>query len=271
MSIHIESATDIGKARDHNEDAYLALGRDLIPQGIDGLLLVADGMGGHAAGEVASQMAVDGILDRLSKQTNGFSKLNDKEFQNILTSIIEEVNQIVWESGRQPAKLGMGTTCTLAAIRFGKLFLAQVGDSRAYLLRNGKLRQLTIDHSWVEEAVAQNILTREQARVHPNRNIITRAIGLDNSVSVDIDVIHLRKGDFLLLCSDGLNSMITDEEILKIIKDNQLSQVCNALIEGANGAGGLDNTTVIVAVIESDCCHIVAKLVRFIMDIFRKK
>ena len=151
---------------------------------------------------------------------------------------------------RQPIHRGMGTTCTLAAIRETQLFLSQVGDSRAYLLRAGDLHQLTTDHSWVEEAVAQGMLTSEQARVHPNRNVITRAIGIHPTVEVDTTAMPIQEGDILLICSDGLNSMIDDDQIKTILKSNQIDEVCEGLIEGANDSGGHDNTTVIVAVIE---------------------
>ena len=250
MKIKIKSATHIGKVRDHNEDSHIALGGDQSPPSIDALLVVADGMGGHAAGEVASQMTVDGIVDILNNQADRFLALEGNEFGVFLSTLLGEVNQVVWQAGQESDKRGMGTTCTLAAIRSGQLFLAQVGDSRAYLLRKGELHQVTTDHSWVEEAVSQGILTREQARVHPNRNVITRAIGLSGNVEVDISAMDLQKDDLLMLCSDGLNSMITDEQIHEILKANKLSNVCDALIKGANKEGGHDNTTVIASLIK---------------------
>ena len=250
MKIKIKTATHIGKVRDHNEDSHIALGGDQSPPSIDALLVVADGMGGHAAGEVASQMTVDGIVDILNNQADRFLTLEGNEFGVFLSTMLGEVNQVVWQAGQEPDKRGMGTTCTLAVIRSGQLFLAQVGDSRAYLLRKGELHQVTTDHSWVEEAVSQGILTREQARVHPNRNVITRAIGLSGNVEVDISTIDLQKDDLLILCSDGLNSMITDEQIHEILKANKLSNLCDALIKGANKEGGHDNTTVIASLIK---------------------
>ena len=250
MKIKIRAATDIGKVRDHNEDSHIVLGGDQSPPSINAVMVVADGMGGHAAGEVASQMTVDGILDILNHQPDRFRDLEGNEFGVFLSTILGEVNQGVWQAGQEPDKRGMGTTCTLVVIRSGQLFIAQIGDSRAYLLRKGELHQITTDHSWVEEAVSQGILTREQARIHPNRNVITRAIGLSSKVEVDISTMDLQKDDLLLLCSDGLNSMITDEKILEILKANKLSNVCDALIKGANKAGGHDNTTVIASLIK---------------------
>lgn len=151
MKIKIRAATDIGKVRDHNEDAHIVLGGDSSPPSINAVMVVADGMGGHAAGEVASQMTVDGILDILNHQPDRFRDLEDNEFGVFLSTILGEVNRVVWKAGQEPDKRGMGTTCTLAVIRSGQLFLAQVGDSRAYLLRKGELHQVTTDHSWVEE------------------------------------------------------------------------------------------------------------------------
>jgi protein phosphatase len=141
----------------------------------------------------------------------------------------------------------MGTTCTLAAIRGDQMFLAHIGDSRAYLLRDGELHQVSKDHSWVEDAVDQGIITREQARTHPNRNVITRAIGLDQQPQIATSAMPLADGDLLLLCSDGLNSMIPDEDIHRILTSSGQEEVCQALIDAANNQGGHDNTTVVVA------------------------
>jgi protein phosphatase len=141
----------------------------------------------------------------------------------------------------------MGTTCTVAAIKSSQLYLAHIGDSRAYLFRDGDLHQLTTDHTWVEEAVVSGILTRDAARVHPNRSVITRAVGLDPEVEADKQMMPLMAGDLLLLCSDGLNSMVTDADITDLLSSNVPEQVCAALIDVARGAGGHDNVTVVVA------------------------
>jgi serine/threonine protein phosphatase PrpC len=241
MKLIISSDTDIGTVRDHNEDNHLALGDKQCPPGIDSLLVVADGMGGHAAGEVASQMTVDGIKEILN--TGMIPKGN--EYGVFLTQMVQKVNSDVFSAGQKPEHRGMGTTCTLASIRGNKVFLAHVGDSRAYLLRKNQLHQITTDHSWVEESVQQGILTREQARVHPSRNVITRAIGLGNPVQVDASTMNIASGDLLLLCSDGLNSMIDDAEIQAITANNPIETICDLLIAAANKSGGHDNTTVI--------------------------
>jgi len=249
MKISVMAATDIGRVRDHNEDDYVALGGKESPPGVDALLVVADGMGGHAAGEVASKMTVDGIVQSLNDQREESSKLEGNAFGVFLGKVLEDVNQDVWQAAQEDDKRGMGTTCTLVAIRGDQLFLAHIGDSRAYLLRDGELHQVSKDHSWVEDAVDQGVITREQARTHPNRNVITRAIGLDQQPQIDTSVMPLADGDLLLLCSDGLNSMIPDEDIHRILRESPTDAVCGDLIGAANDHGGHDNTTVVVALL----------------------
>ena len=249
MKVTVRASTDIGKVRDHNEDYYTALGEKESPPGVDALLVVADGMGGHAAGEVASKMTVEGIVQSLNDQGKESSKLEGNAFGVFLGKVLEDVNQDVWQAAQESDKRGMGTTCTLVAIRGDQLFLAHIGDSRAYLLRDGELHQVSKDHSWVEDAVDQGVITREQARVHPNRNVITRAIGLDQQPQIDTSVMPLADGDLLLLCSDGLNSMIPDEDIHRILTSSDPEDVCQALIDAANDQGGHDNTTVVVATV----------------------
>ncbi len=249
MKISVRAATDIGRVRDHNEDDYVALGGKESPPGVDALLVVADGMGGHVAGEVASKMTVDGIVQSLNDQREEASKLEGNDFGVFLAKVLEDVNQDVWQAAQEDDKRGMGTTCTLAAIRGDQLFLAHIGDSRAYLLRDGELHQVSKDHSWVEDAVDQGVITREQARVHPNRNVITRAVGLEQQPQIDTSAMPLADGDLLLLCSDGLNSMIPDEDIHRILTSSGPEEVCQALIDAANEAGGHDNTTVVTALL----------------------
>ena len=249
MKVTVKAATDTGKVREHNEDSFLTLGGKSSPPGVDALLVVADGMGGHAAGEVASQMTVAGIQRAIAGEDLTSRELRGIALGGLLGKMLEDVNRQVWEAGQTPERHRMGTTCTLAAIRGDQLFLAHIGDSRAYLLRNGELHQVSTDHSWVEEEVATGTLTREEARIHPNRNVITRAIGLDPSAQIDVSAIPIENGDLVLLCSDGLNSMIDDDEITRILKENAPKQVCQALIDAANDAGGHDNTSVVIAVV----------------------
>ena len=245
--INVSADTNVGLVRDHNEDDMLILHSGKQPEGTDAILVVADGMGGHLAGEVASQMTVDGIREHLKEKGQDSSTLEGSEYGIFLHNIVIEVNEAVCVAGRDPDKLGMGTTCTLAAIREDTLFIVHVGDSRAYMIRDQEIHQITTDHSWVQERVDAGSMTAGEARVHHNRNMITRAIGLQRNVEIDVLSLDITPGDLLLLCSDGLNSMITDEEILSVILKAQPDNICNDLIEAANNAGGHDNITVITA------------------------
>ena len=247
MSLIVKGETDTGRVRDHNEDQYLALGRDQSPPGAGALLVVADGMGGQAAGEVASLIAVQHIEERF--RSGGLTSVDDKDLEEALRELLGDVNRAVLTAGQEPDKRGMGTTCTLVIIKGQQLYFSHVGDSRAYLLRDGQLNQITTDHSWVEEAVATGTMTREEARIHPNRNVITRVIGLDADLKVDTDQLSLQRGDLVLLCSDGLNSMIPDEDLLKTLQESSTDTVCANLIKAANDAGGRDNTSVVIAVV----------------------
>jgi len=245
MELHVHGETETGRVRDHNEDSILKLGGEQSPPGIDALLVVADGMGGHAAGEVASKLTVDYIKEQFT--SGAFSSTAADEFDEALRTLLQNVNQVVYTAGQDTDKRGMGTTCTLVAIKDNHLYFAHVGDSRAYLLRGKKLEQVTDDHSWVEEMVRAGSLSKEEARTHPNRNVITRAIGLDASVVVDTGGCALRDGDLVILCSDGLNSMISDEEIHDVLARSSHKTACTELIATANQSGGHDNTSVVAA------------------------
>ena len=245
MELHVHGESEIGRVRDHNEDSILKLGGEQSPPGIDALLVAADGMGGHAAGEVASKLTVDYVNEQFT--AGAFSATTADEFEEALRTLLQNVNLVVYTAGQDTDKRGMGTTCTLVAIKDNHLYYAHVGDSRAYLLRGKNLEQVTDDHSWVEEMVRVGSLSKEEARTHPNRNVITRAIGLDANVAVDTGGCALRPGDLVMLCSDGLNSMISDEEILNVLEGSSHKTVCTDLITAANRSGGHDNTSVLVA------------------------
>ena len=250
MDLNVHAETETGMVRDHNEDSILELGGEQSPPGVDALLVVADGMGGHAAGEVASSLAIEQIEQRFI--SGEFASTADDDFEEALRSLLQDVNQVVNAAGQDNDKRGMGTTCTLVAIKGGHLYFAHVGDSRAYLFRDKTLAQITDDHSWVEEMVRAGSLTKEEARTHPNRNVITRAVGLDSSVQVDTGRRSLKEDDLIMLCSDGLNSMISDEEIHTVIKNSTFANLCTDLIAAANEAGGHDNTSVAVAYLGSE-------------------
>ncbi len=224
------SRTDIGCLRDHNEDSLV-----VTPP----LFAVADGMGGHAAGEVASEIAVRVLSELAPEHPDG----------EALGRAIEEANRAVIQAAREGrGRQGMGTTMTAAMLEGERLVIAQVGDSRAYLLHQGKLQQLTRDHSLMADMIEAGQLTPEEARTHPQRSVITRALGSDAHLHPDIYEINVETGDRLLICSDGLSGMIFDDQIESTLRRVQDPQRCaSQLVNEAIAAGGHDNVTVIVA------------------------
>lgn len=232
--------TDIGKVREINQDAYY-ISADEGP-----LFIVADGMGGHKAGEIASNMAVDIISSDLGKDMN-FLELDDKEIQNRIKQSIGKANQEIYKKSLEDECFaGMGTTVTLIYIKGKKVFIGHVGDSRAYLFRENTLAQLTEDHSLVEELIRNGSISREEAKLHPQRNIITRAVGTSPDIEADLIVKEKSKDDIFLLCTDGLTNMLEDEEIREhLLSKEDMQKVCENLVEFANNKGGYDNITVV--------------------------
>lgn len=228
--------TDIGKLRDLNEDAYLADGN---------IFAVADGMGGHRAGEVASSLALKTFKESLGKIKKGESEKNIKKR---LTESVDRANQAVFQKGTSRRDyLGMGTTLTATLPLDDQINLVHVGDSRAYLIQKNKITQLTADHTLVGEMVRRGEITSELARLHPLKNILTHALGTDPHIQSDLVVRKIQKKDRLLLCTDGLNSMVEEKEILKIVNNtSNLEKACQELIDRANQNGGEDNITVIL-------------------------
>ncbi len=233
--------TDVGRRRDSNEDSFLDAD-DL------GLYAVADGMGGHAAGEVASRMAIETLLQTMREQPWSGSQPGIDEVGNALRDAIESANRKICESVETRAEWrGMGTTMVAMAAVGSDAVIGYVGDSRAYRLRAGQMERLTSDHSWVNEQVKMGLLTDEDAQRHPMRNIVTRALGNRVDVSVDLVTDVMRSGDVYLLCSDGLNTMLEDDEIRRLLAEHAEDprRACEALVDSANDHGGEDNTTVI--------------------------
>jgi protein phosphatase len=204
------------------------------------IFVVADGMGGHLAGDVASRTAIETITQMTRSVAPGDP--------GALKSYVTEANSAIWGKGKDDPNLaGMGTTCTLIYLDGGVAHIAHVGDSRAYLLRGVELTQLTEDHTLVERMVQEGRLKREDAPRHPQRSIITRALGVDQGVDVDVQDESLQDGDRLLICSDGLSSMVDDTAIARHLREHDDPQsAADALVEAANAAGGEDNITVIV-------------------------
>ena len=222
--------TDTGRRRRHNEDAFVAE---------PPLFAVADGMGGAQAGELASSLAAAALKDSQEPGGGGEERVDE---------LIQQANRRVYERQSQDAAAsGMGTTMTVALVEDGRVAFGHVGDSRAYLIRGGALEQLTEDHSLVAELVRSGRLSPEEAEGHPQRSVITRALGTDPDVDVDTFSVETRPGDLFLICSDGLTSMVDDEAILEEIARNRhdLKSAAKALVRAANKGGGEDNITVV--------------------------
>lgn len=229
MKLTVGAKTDVGRLREGNEDAYLAE---------ESLFAVADGMGGHLAGDVASATAVE-IISEKAREVAGPGQIGD---------LVRAANDAIYSKAQDdPSLRGMGTTCTLLLVDDQKARIAHVGDSRAYMFRNEELRQLTEDHTLVGRMVNEGRLRPEDAAHHPQRSIITRALGVEADIEVDLTSVDLEPGDRLLLCSDGLSSMVDDASITRALREQGDPQrAADRLVELANEAGGDDNITVVV-------------------------
>lgn len=229
--------TDPGKVREHNED-YLFVDDKI------GLFIVADGMGGHHGGEVASKMAVSTVADLIKESLKG----NSESVLVMIEEAFRKTNEIIYTmASKDPELNGMGTTMVVAHCHNNKIYVAHVGDSRAYLIRNGNITQLTKDHSVVAELLNSGEITGEEARNHYLRHIVTKALGYKEAIDFDVMSINCQKGDCFLLCTDGLTDMLTDEQIREIVTQRiQAQKICDDLISNANRKGGQDNITVIL-------------------------
>lgn len=223
--------TDVGKVRANNQDA------PIVSEKLH-LYGVADGMGGHKGGEVASTSARDDLLRELEGKTPSVAALS---------GAIEEVNrQIYHQQEHDDALTGMGTTLSVLWMSDNFVYIGHVGDSRVYLLRDGEFKQMTLDHSLVEQLVREGVLTEEEAQNHPMRNIITRAIGTDESVEVDVVVEERRKGDLWLACSDGLHGLVDDRQMRDALRQYAPEKAADVLLKAALDAGGRDNVTLVI-------------------------
>jgi serine/threonine protein phosphatase PrpC len=243
LRLDVAQLTDVGRKREHNEDnmAYVIPKDALVMARKGALFIVADGMGGHAAGEVASEIAVDTVSNTYYQDDN------DDVPTSLLFSIRRANAAIHQRAAENMLRSGMGTTCVAAVLRGNVAYVANVGDSRAYLVRGTRMRQVSQDHSWVAEQVRAGLLTEEQARTHAQRNVITRSLGTQTEVEIDIFREVLEEGDTLLLCSDGLSGFVMDEELQHSVEQFVPQESVYHLVERANENGGGDNITAIVA------------------------
>ena len=242
LDLMVAELTDVGRARPRNED-YVKHHVPLEPEQLarkGSIYLVADGMGGHQAGDVASRGAVEKAIEHYYEDSS------DEIGKSLIRAFQIANEQIHAQAEADPSKSGMGTTLVAAVILGRKVYVANVGDSRAYLINRQKMTQITHDHSWVEEQVRVGLLTPEQALRHPQRNLVTRALGSRPSVEVDLFEGEIDAGDTLLLCSDGLTGRVKDREIERIVRDSHPQQAAKELVDLANERGGKDNITVLI-------------------------
>lgn len=239
--------SDRGIVREINEDSYnIIAGYPGIPVSF----IIADGMGGHNSGEIASKMAVDAISNYILQFPELFS--DDTTLSDSIRASMEKANEIIFSAAmEQEANFGMGTTLTVAVVNNKKLYIGHVGDSRVFLIRDSKMIRLTTDHTYIEELVKNGSITREEAASHPKRNVLTRAIGCERNIKVDTYVYGLQDNDLFLMCTDGLTNMLSEVEILDIVKKTEDPEsICSELVMTANDRGGEDNITVITFINE---------------------
>lgn len=241
--MEVASKTDKGKIRVKNEDSLYIDVKD------KRLLIIADGMGGHNAGEVASKIAVDTVEQYLNTILHSDYELKVERIKDILMDAISAANGEIYRQSLKEASLrGMGTTIIIVLIIDNKMHIGHVGDSRGYLIRDGHIEQITEDHTLVTELVKNGTITELEAMNHPKRNVITRALGTDISSKIDYIGKDLQKDDIIILCTDGLSDMIKNYEIKDIITDSpDLQSGCDELVDLANLKGGFDNITLIAA------------------------
>jgi len=243
MTFEFFSATDTGRARNNNEDSVAV-------DEPSALVVLADGMGGYNAGEVASSMATAFIKTELGRWLSEASEAaTDADVRRAMDICVDNANRAIFNAANSnPQYAGMGTTLVVGVFRDGRLLMGHVGDSRAYRLRAGRLNQITHDHSLLQEQIDSGLITAEQAAFSANKNLVTRAVGVEDTVLLETHLHDVLPGDTYLLCSDGLSDMIDDESIAQLLQGGEsLSEAASALIDAANDAGGKDNISVVLA------------------------
>ena len=241
MTLEVFSKTDVGLTRKDNQDSssFSVISSSCV------WAIVCDGMGGARGGKMASSLAVEHITEKLNREYR--DDMSGDEIGDLLITAVEEANAVIFQKAlNDPDLAGMGTTCDLAFIRGSSVHVVHVGDSRTYSIRGGKILQLTEDHSVVQEMVNRGELTPEEAMNHPNKNLITRAIGVNHEVHIDYIEAEFSYGDIILLCSDGLSNFVSKADMVKIVHENRGIMLIDMLVETAKRHGGHDNITVTV-------------------------
>ena len=235
--------TDIGKAREINQDYYYISDDTEIPQ----LYILADGMGGYKGGEIASKIATESVKNYIQNNFVNITK-EKEEILKLIANAVEYANMVVYEKSKEDTELeGMGTTLEVCLIYNNKAYIGHIGDSRIYRIRKDVIRKLTKDHSYVQQLVEDKRITREEAKTHPKKNMLTKALGCTPYVEPDLRARNFEKGDIFIMCSDGLTNMVDEKQIYELIKKD-VNKATDNLIIAANEAGGYDNITVIIIV-----------------------
>lgn len=238
--MNIFGKSDIGLVRQTNQDSFSV--RKIRDDAV--WAIVCDGMGGASGGNVASSEAVKSIIEQIESR-NIPENISGEELSSFMTNAVKQANRYVFEMAQNNYELnGMGTTCEFVFVINGRVHIAHVGDSRTYLIRNKRIIQITEDHSFVQEMVKQGQITQEEAEKHPNKNIITRAVGVSDAVDVDYIETDFEQGDIILTCTDGLSNMVSAAEMLSIISETDGKTAVEKLVEKAVSEGGFDNITV---------------------------
>lgn len=242
--MQIYSRTDVGLVREINQDAC----RYGMLSDTCAWAVVCDGMGGENGGNVASKIAVETISDII--QSEYLDELSDETLSDLIIKAVQTANNNIYQTAINDISLsGMGTTAELAFLRNNLLYIAHVGDSRAYIMRGNKIKQITKDHSLVQEMIESGELTPEEAKVHPNKNLITRALGISEDIKLDFIEAPAQSGDILILTTDGLTNYVYEDEMVSVISNGDVSSACEHLVDMAKSAGGSDNITVTLIIV----------------------
>lgn len=244
-SVVLGALTHVGQKRSNNQDSMCSLAAPNTQKGVTALVAVADGMGGHKGGEVASALAIQGVVARLGKNS-GIDITNGNRAE-LMSNAVRQIHADVVAAGNTPETAGMGTTLSIAVIENNRVLVGHVGDSRIYLTRGNQFTQVTEDHSWVAEEVRRGNLTQAEADVHPRRNLVSQAIGATAIIEPQIIEFDLAVGDKIMLCSDGLHGLVSHEDMRITIEKMPPDLAAQTLVDKANEAGGHDNITVVIA------------------------
>jgi serine/threonine protein phosphatase PrpC len=244
-SVVLGALSDIGKQRSNNQDSMCLITAPDTMDGICALMAVADGMGGHRGGEVASALAIQGVMEHFGKSVG--AKTDSAANPRSMAEVLHQIHAEVSAAGTTPETTGMGTTLSVVVLKPDRIVLGHVGDSRVYRLRAGELTQLTQDHSWVADKVRQGHISRSEAESHPMRNVLTQAIGVAGVLDPMVGEFDVLTGDKILLCSDGLHGLVSPQDMQRVMVAKPPQSAVQGLVNKANEAGGSDNITAVIA------------------------